>query len=292
MSNLSLPKRAARTGAALGILGVTMAPLAFAGSASAAELSGLKYACSYLGEDGESYSFDDPWTLTISADLPESVRKGETVDAPQFKARITMGNDAVQALRDSDYTVVTEGGSLHLYTVGSQEQVALVDFNTPATVPSSGTMTVRGSGEGEEFTPRTAGSLTVKVGEMAVLIADDQGESEIDCEPLKGQNLTLGTIAVTGGTASPTTKPTASPTGTGTHSPTATGTHSPTATGTATPTDSSTTAAPTDGGPSGPRVDTGVVGDGGSNRAVALGVTGLAGAFGLAWAYARRALRD
>ncbi|BDZ60002.1 DUF6801 domain-containing protein [Barrientosiimonas endolithica] len=153
MSNRTLPERAARTAAALGILGVTMAPLAFAGSASAAELSGLKYACSYEAEDGEIYDLDDPWTVTVSADLPETVRKGETLEAPQFKARITMGQDAVQVMRDSDYRVITEGGSLHFYTVGATEQTASVDFDLPATVPASGTMTVRGSGEGEELTP-------------------------------------------------------------------------------------------------------------------------------------------
>lgn len=298
MSNRTLPERAARTAAALGILGVTMAPLAFAGSASAAELPGLKYACSYEAEDGEIYDLDDPWTVTVSADLPETVRKGETLEAPQFKARITMGQDAVQVMRDSDYRVITEGGSLHFYTVGATEQTASVDFDLPATVPASGTMTVRGSGEGEELTPRSTGTLAVKVGDLVVVIADDEGESGIYCEPLPGQSLTLGKITVTSGaTSSPTTKPTSTSSPTGTHSPTATGTHSPTGTGTHSPTgtastDSSTTAPPTDGGPSGPRVDTGVVGDGGSNQAVAAGAAGVVGAFALTWAYARRALRD
>ena len=289
--------RHGRTAAAFGAAALTLAgTTAFAPSAGAAQLTGLKYTCSALTVDGDEHAFSQPWALTISADLPATLKPGERVSAPEFTAQITMGSDAAPWMRDQGVTELRDGGSLHLYTVGGQERTAEIVFNDDAVkVPTSGTVTVKGDGEGEAFrAAKSTGDLKVKVD--AMIVGSGEGPDDgifVYCDPMPGQDLTLATIKVTDigpaptSTATHTPKPTASTTPTGRPTVTSTGTR--TSTGTVTSSPGSAESTTSSGTASGPVVQTDRVdADGTSSTTIAMGGIGLLAVASAAFLLARR----
>ncbi|MDE9367156.1 hypothetical protein PZ938_16175 [Luteipulveratus sp. YIM 133132] len=296
MRTFAASRRLGRTAGALGGVGLALAATcAFAPSAGAAELTGLKYHCSLTDEDGGlGKDFKDDWSLTISAELPATVRPKHEVDPLDFTAKITLGADALQYLRDHKITMLDAGGSVHFYTVGSDDLIAFTEFDVPTPVSTKGTVTFKGEGEGLPFTPKKTGTLDVTVGEMLVAVGrEDAQEADlfVACEPVKGQNLTLGTIAVTkgGGQPSPTTQPSSTTEPSPSTEPSESATAVPTGTassgsGSATDEPSSTV--------SGPVVQADLVGDdSGSNTGVALAGLAVLGGFAGAGVLARRNLR-
>lgn len=306
MNSSVLPARIRRgVGVAAVIGAVVTGPIAMGSAAHAAELPGVKYTCSLLDGDFESddpedfdvYDFEDPWTVTVRADLPATLKPGETIDEPSFSASITMGADSVEALRDFDITRLHDGGSLHFYTVGARDGAAAVEFDgLPVAVPSSGSLTLRGSGSAEDIQAGRPGTLKVKMGGLVFSAGSKDDGVLVECEPEKGQNLTLTTITVADGAApSPTTstsptKPaptTSAPTTAvpSTSAPTTSSTSSP---ATVDPT-STTTTTVTDT-VSGPPVQTDALGRGSNAGTLAAGAAGVL-TIAAAAGFATRSLR-
>lgn len=197
----ALPAALRRALSLAAVAGITTAgPAAFGTtSAHAAELSGIKYTCAVLSEDedgDDDYEFTDPWTITINADLPATATVGQRIPSPEFTAKITMGTDAATDLQKAGVTSIDFGGSLHFYTVGTTVGAADIDFGDNITIPSSGPVTLSGTGEAESYKPTTPGPVKVTMDDVYINLISDDEPADVVCEPLPGQNLTLATITV------------------------------------------------------------------------------------------------
>lgn len=292
-----LPARLRRgVGAAVVIGAAVTGPVLVAGPASAAELPGIRYSCGFLEgdpdsddpDDAEFVEFADPWIVTVRADLPASLKPGQQVTDPAFSASIKLGADAVGALRDYGVNRLDDGASLHLFTAGAAERTAGVEFdNVPVTIPRRGNVTLSGAGSGESFRAGKSGEVTVRMGDVLVAAAGEDGGFFVECEPLPGQNLTLARIPIRAtATPSPTTKPTApAPTTTKPAPSTSTGITSRPVQPTTHPGSSSQTS-----GVTGPPVQTDGLGNGTNAGALAAGAAALL-TLGAAVGCAARSLR-
>ena len=211
------PRHAAPVAARRGLAGAGALSLALAGGAFAlassqgasAATKTVNYSCSVtdLG-----ITFQQPWTVSMTTDLPASVEPGATVPAPSITANVTTGDDATAQMRSLNIKTV-EGTSEANYSVGDTDGTAkLTVANTP--VPASGNLTTVAKGSGQSFTaPTTAGALAIKAGSFTATLTTDSGfVLHIGCKAAAGADTTIGTIQVGNAPTTEPTTPTTDPT--------------------------------------------------------------------------------
>lgn len=219
----AVQKRLSRGLASTGVLSLAMAGGAFAvagmGTASAAASATLKYSCTLTNFGTTPYN--DPWTVTLTADIPSTVEPGETISAPAISATVVTGKDATDQMHQFNIKTV-EGTADASYSVGTQAASAGLAI-AKTDVPASGSLTTVASGKGESFTaPSTPSTLAVKVGDFSSTLTTDTGfVLHLKCTPAAGANTTIGTIKVAA-PAPTTTTTTPAPTTTTTSTPTTT----------------------------------------------------------------------
>jgi hypothetical protein len=211
------PRHAAPVAARRGLAGAGALSLALAGGAFAlassqgasAATKTVNYSCSVtdLG-----ITFQQPWTVSMTTDLPASVEPGATVPAPSITANVTTGDDATAQMRALNIKSV-EGRSTANYSVGETKGKAELTV-AKTTVPASGNLTTVAKGSGESFTaPTTAGSLDVKAADFTATLTTETGfVLNIGCTPAAGADTTIGTIQVGNAPTTEPTTPTTDPT--------------------------------------------------------------------------------
>ncbi|GAA3359911.1 DUF6801 domain-containing protein [Saccharopolyspora gregorii] len=197
--------RTARRGAALAA-GVALAATAIGTGTAAAEpvTTTLGYTCDFplIGKG--------PVSTDIAVTLPDSAVAGQPIEATDFSAAVTVPEDTVNGF-DLVGAATVEGSATVTAVVtdgaGAAQDVVIRDLPVPsAPIPDSGPLVVTAAGPVPAVTPAAAGAATVSVADSftATLTpkkADGSGTLlgtfDLTCTVDPGQDLVLGTVAVT-----------------------------------------------------------------------------------------------
>lgn len=162
--------------------------MAGADSASAASASG-QYNCKFPNLD---LTFKDPWTVTLNANLPDSVETGASIPAPTITAHIVTGSDAADPLRGQD---IVTGTSVADYTVAGQARKANLEVTgLPYMVPATGGVATDASGKGQAATaPPSPTSVDVVAGDFTASLTLKSGfVANITCTSANAAGIKVG----------------------------------------------------------------------------------------------------
>lgn len=237
-----------------------------AGHADAATAT-IKYACSAAGVGDLTSGGKDPFLVTLSADLTDTVAPGDTFAPVAVTAKVQASALASGVVGTQ---TIMPGFSLTDYTVGPFPQQLRLDYGK-TTNTTGGALVLTASGETSGFTvPDAPGTYPITVGAFTNDLTLESGfVAKLTCTPLAGQNLTLGALTI----ASPST--TSSAPSSSSSAPTSS---SPAPTS-STPAPTTSSPAPTTAGPTPSEVQTGSAGDtGGPDLGlIGAGLTSLGG---------------
>ncbi len=154
----------------------------------------IGYRCSSQYGSGSS-------RVRIQVTLPDKVAQGVTVPSRRVTFSIRVPQDMVDVLRTYDVESVSARGSAR-FTVGSLKR-PIRHLHVPDTdVPSSGGMTLKGSGRAASFALNRTGTFTVKVTKALAATATAHGGTfdgqmvDMSCAVRRGQSRTLATLTV------------------------------------------------------------------------------------------------
>ena len=195
-SGRSSQRRAAiRTAAAGGALGLLATAL---GAAPAAADTGVvNYTCS------ASILTNQAFTATARGTAPATATVGEAIGLSDFSADVTVNSSATGTLYwFIGARSVTGTAALQIAAEGTGLAAAPANVQVPATpVPSSGELTVRGTGPAPTFTPTAPGTVRFQAGNFtAALVTTNAngGTSNIpvNCTLNPGQDTTIASTTV------------------------------------------------------------------------------------------------
>ncbi|SES36729.1 DUF6801 domain-containing protein [Actinokineospora terrae] len=190
--------------------------------------------------------------VVISSDIPASVGVGEPTGAFDITAITTVPDTATQGLTLVGAATVegkaVSGASVAAPGVTVPVSVPITVEKTP--VPASGAFDVKATGQTPSLTFTQAGTARISVNELTLTLTPKKADGTLTglgtfdspCTLNPGQDNTLHTFQITGGTTQPTTTTTQStPTSTTTTTPTSTTPTTTTTPTSTTPTTTSTT---------------------------------------------------
>ena len=160
-------------GAAL-VTGIGMMGIASAAPAQAAVTGSLAYTCGVANE-GLEQTFDDPWNVDLTFDVPEQVEAGATIPAGAITAEVTPGEDATERIQSLNVTSL-EGSGETSYTFGDGESRDVVLEVAQTDVPAEGGIAVTATGTSvEETAPAEDGKAPIVAGDFTADLANQDG---------------------------------------------------------------------------------------------------------------------
>ena len=140
--------------------------------------------------------------VRVRATIPDQVQRGVAVPGRRITFRIKVPADMVRMMRTYGVDSVSGRGRA-AYTIGSIKRPIKRLRIRDTDVPSSGGMTLRGSGRAVGFTVDTPGTYLVKVAKsLRATVTADLGSSSLSapltCSVRRGQSRTLASLQVVG----------------------------------------------------------------------------------------------
>ena len=138
--------------------------------------------------------------VRIQVTIPDRIAQGVTVPSRRITFRIKVPRRMVAVLRQYGVTSVSARGRAS-FTVGSLKR-PIRHLHTHGTVPTSGGMTLKGSGRAASFAINRAGTYQVKVTNSLTATATAHGglgdgrSVDLSCAVRRGQSRTLATLTV------------------------------------------------------------------------------------------------
>ena len=186
-------------GAAL-VTGLGMAGIATAAPAQAEVTGSLEYMCA-VPDQGQT--FEDPWMVDLTIDVPEQVDPGQEIPAGEITAHVTPDARATELMQGLGVEYL-EGTAETSYTFGDSETrpVALEVARTE--VPVEGSLTVTGTGTSTaETAPGEDGIVDIIAGDFTAALANQDGfVFNIECTA--PEDATMGSVAVGDAAPEPT----------------------------------------------------------------------------------------